>query len=90
MTVASPNQLDFEFSAEVTCDGSASGQPIVEMPFFGLEGANASEQVAADVVRCSFPDDQIVAGIAWSIDGVPSGLDLHGATMPVPQAGVVG
>ena len=90
VALASANQLDFEFSVPVTCDGSASGQPVVEMPFFGWEGANASEQVAENVVRFTFPDDQIVGGISWSIDGVPGGLDLHGAVMVVPQSGVVG
>ena len=89
VTVAGPYQLEFEFSMDVTCDGSGSGQPVVEMPFFGWEGAVASAQVAPNVVRFTFSDDQIVGGIAWEISGVPGGLDLHGATMPVPQAGVV-
>ena len=90
VTVASPTQLDFEFSVPVTCDGSASGQPQVEMALFGWEGADASAQIAPNVVRFTFPDDQLGGGEPWSILAVPEGLDFHGATMPVPQSGVVG
>ena len=60
------------------------------MALFGWEGAQASEQISANVVRFTFPDDQLAGGEAWSILAVPEGLDFHGATMPVPQGGVVG
>jgi hypothetical protein len=41
-------------------------------------------------VRFAFADDQLVSGVSWQINSVPPGLDLHGATMPMPQSGVVG
>jgi hypothetical protein len=90
VTVASATELDFEFSGPVTCDGTAAGEPIVDMPFFGWQGAQSSQQVAANIVRFAFADDQLVAGVAWQINSVPAGLDLLGATMPLPQAGVAG
>ena len=90
VTVASATELEFEFSPPVTCDGTAAGEPIVDMPFFGWQGAQCSQQIAANVVRFASTDDPLVAGISWQINSVPDGLDLHGATMPLPQSGVVG
>ena len=68
----------------------AGSQPVVDMPVFGLQGATDSAQVAANVVRFSFADDQLSGGEASFIDVVSDGLDLHGTTMPLPQSGVVG
>ena len=91
VTVASPTELDFAFSAPVTWDGVTppGGWPQVEMPVFGWQGAVATAQVAANVLRFAFVDDQLAGGIPWDFMAVPAGLDLHGATMPVPQSGTV-
>jgi hypothetical protein len=90
VTLASATELDFEFSLPVTCDGTAEGEPIVDMPFFGWQGAQSSQQISGTIVRYAFADEQLVSGVSWQINSVPAGLDLHGATMPLPQSGVVG
>jgi hypothetical protein len=90
VTLASATELDFEFNLPVTCDGTAAGEPIVDMPFFGWQGAQSSQQIGENIVRFAFTDDQLAAGISWQINSVPAGLDFHGATMPVPQSGIVG
>ena len=80
---------DFHFSDPVACDGTATGQPWVQMPVWGQEGAVSSEQVDETTVRYFFGDDLLAAGVAWHVDTVPEGLDLGGKTMGVPQAGVI-
>jgi hypothetical protein len=87
VTLVDGSHLDFEFSAAVTCNGEGASNPWVEMPLFGPESPLASEQVSATVVRFWYGDDQLAAGVAWHLDGVPECLDLGGATLDVPESG---
>jgi hypothetical protein len=64
VTIASATELDFEFSLPVTCDGTAAGEPIVDMPFFGWQAAQSSQQISGTVVRYAFADDQLVSGVS--------------------------
>ena len=73
----------------MTCDGSGSLNPWVEMPFFGPEAPVASEQVAANVVRFGYGDDQLVGGVAWHLDGAPESCDFGAAVLEVPESGTV-
>ena len=89
VTVASGYALDFEFSVPVTCDGGECPAIVLDMGGI-VDYPRASAQLDATTVRFFWVDDFVDAGDAWTIDAAPTqGLDLHGATMPVPQAGVV-
>ena len=90
-TVFSNQAVDFEFSLPVTCDGGECPAIVLDMGGGIIDYPRTSAQVSANVVRFFWVDDFVDAGDAWSIGEAPAqGLDLHGATMPVPQAGVVG
>ena len=81
---------DFFFSRPVTCDGGECPAIVMDMGGGIIDYPRTSEQLSATAVRFFWVDDFIDAGDAWSIDVEPTqGLDLHGATMPVPQAGTV-
>ena len=84
-----PRAADFSFSQPVTCDGAEC--PAISLDMGGIvDYPRSSQQLSPTSVRFFWIDDFIDAGDAWSIDEVPAvGLDFHGATMPVPQAGVV-
>ena len=83
------NAADFVFSLPVTCDGFAVPELAIELPVFGWMSADYTEQVSPNIVRIFVTEEAVAAGQPWVVSGVPSGFDLHGATMPVPQNGIV-
>jgi hypothetical protein len=85
-----PTAVDFLFSAPATCDGGEC--PAVVLNMFGIvDYPRSSEQRAPAAVRFFMIDDAVAPGVSWEINAQPTpGLDLHGATMAVPQAGEVG
>ncbi len=90
VTVSADNQLTFAFSRPVTCDGTGSPFIVVPDSNLGEIAALFSNQVSATSVSFDFDGAAVfAAGMHWEIEGVPACLDLNGATMPVPQGGVV-
>jgi hypothetical protein len=85
-----PTAIDFLFSAPATCDGGEC--PAIVLDLFGIvDYPRTSEQLSPAAVRFFMLDDLVAPGVSWEIVAQPTpGLDLHGATMAVPQAGVVG
>jgi hypothetical protein len=84
-----PTAVDFQFSAAATCDGGEC--PAIVLDMFGIiDYPRSSEQIAPAAVRFFMIDDVVAPGVTWLINAQPApGLDLHGLTLAVPQAGVV-
>jgi hypothetical protein len=90
VAIASAQELDFTFSAPVTCDGGGSTDVFVTATNQGGVYPLGTTQVSPTVVRFVFePEVEFEGGEGWHVTAVPDCLDLHGGTMAVPVNGTL-
>ena len=81
--------VDFSFSAPVTSIGGAGNEQVVVTTASGQETPSMAQQISPTTVRFRLDGGTVLAGDPWEILTAPDGLDFHGLTFVVPQAGLV-